>query len=388
MISRDYHQTQVLRLLRQFPVVGMLGPRQVGKTTLALQVAAQYGAPVTRFDLEDPRSLSRLADPMLALEPLKGLVILDEVQRRPEIFPILRVLADRPRKPARFLVLGSAAPDLLSQSSESLAGRIAYHELTGFGIDEVGAKNLERLWLRGGFPLSYSPRTDGESQTWRQQFIRTFVERDLMNLGFKLTSSTVHRFWTMLAHYHAQTWNGAELGRAFGVTEKTVKHYLDVLAETFMVRRLSPWHANVSKREVKAPKVYIRDSGLLHSLLDIGTLNDLRSHPKVGASWEGLIVELVIRKLKANANQCFFWGVHAGPELDLLVKIGAQCHAFEIKHTDSPVPTRSMHTAIETLKLDSLTVVHAGVDSYDLTSSIRAISAFDLFREVGGKAKV
>ncbi len=378
MIARRDHLDQLHRLLRQFAVVGLIGPRQVGKTTLARILAQAHPGPVTMFDLEDPRSLSRLSEPMLALEPLRGLIILDEIQRRPEIFPVLRVLADRPRKPARFLVLGSASPELLAQSSETLAGRITYHELGGLSAKEVGAKAIDRLWLRGGFPPSYSARSDAESSRWRAQFIRTFLERDLSTLGLRLAGSTMHRFWTMLAHYHGQVWNGAELARAFGVSEKTVKHYLDVLASTFMVRLLAPWHANISKRQVKSPKVYLRDTGILHELLDLQSRDQVLMHPKVGASWEGFMIEQIISALKVAPDRCFFWGTHTGAEVDLVLSVGGKLRAFEVKRTDAPHVTASMHKAMTDLELDRLDVIHAGNETYDLAANVRAVCARDV----------
>jgi uncharacterized protein len=279
-------------------VVGLLGPRQVGKTTLA-RALARGRRPVAYFDLEDPADLARLADPALALGPLRGLVVIDEFQRRPDLLPVLRVLADRPRRPARFLVLGSASPDLIRGSSETLAGRIAYHELSGFSLAEVNPSRLGALWLRGGFPRSFLARTEPASWRWRQQLIRTFLERDVPSLGLRLGADTLQRFWAMLAHYHAQVWNASELGRAFGVADTTVRGYLDLLAWAFMVRLLLPWSENLGKRQVKAPKVYLRDTGLLHALLGIRTTDDLERHPKVGASWEGFMLSEVIQRLGA-----------------------------------------------------------------------------------------
>ena len=374
VIARSAHLQAVQRLLRQFPVVAIVGARQVGKSTLAQHLAEQMGSPATTFDLEDPRSLNRLSEPMFALEPLKGLVILDEIQRVPEIFPVLRVLADRPRRPARFLVLGSASPQLLRQSSESLAGRIAYHALFGLDLAEVGAAHLERLWLRGGFPRSFTARNDDESVRWRSEFTRSFVERDLPGLGITLAPATIERFWRMLAHYHGQVWNSAELARSFGVTEKTVRHYLEILESTFMVRRLRPWHENLGKREVKAPKVYLTDSGLLHTLLGLSTKEDLLGHPKSGASWEGFAIAQLMRRLGAQPEECFFWGLHTGAELDFMFVRGRERIGFEVKLTDSPEVTRSMRSALDNLKLKRLDVVHAGRETFALTDKIRALA--------------
>ena len=287
MLSREIHLSCITALLAEFPVVALVGARQVGKTTLARALAAAYPGESHFFDLEDARVDARLASPMLALEKLTGLVVLDEVQIRPDLFPALRVLADRLEMRARFLILGSASLELMQRSAESLAGRIAYHELPGLDLGEAGVDNRDSLWLRGGFPRSYLAASDAASQRWRQEFIRTYLERDIPALGLRLAPATLRRFWSMLAHYHGQTWNGSELARAFGVTERTVRHYLDILAGTFMVRILQPWAANLSKRQVKAPKIYLADSGILHSLLDIANPVALHGHPKVGASWEG-----------------------------------------------------------------------------------------------------
>jgi predicted AAA+ superfamily ATPase len=365
----------VTALLREFPVVGLVGPRQVGKTTLARELARDRRGPVTLFDLENPADDARLADPALALPSLRGLVIIDEFQRRPDLLPVLRVLADRPRRPARFLLLGSASPDLVRGTAETLAGRIAYHELTGFSLAEVTPNRLASLWLRGGFPRSFLARTDPASARWRQQFIRTFLERDLPGLGVRLGAHTLHRFWTMLAHYHAQVWNASELGRAFGVADTTVRGYLDLLAGAFMVRLLTPWSENVGKRQVKTPKVYLRDTGLLHALLGIRTSDDLERHPKVGASWEGFMLAEVTQHLGAEPGQCHFWATHGGVELDLLVVRGRRRLGFEFKRTASPSVTRSMRVALTDLDLERLDVLHAGTRTFPLAPKIRAVAA-------------
>ena len=383
MIERAAHLDHLQDLLRQFPVVGLIGARQVGKTTLAQALAARVEAQeVIRFDLENPRHVRRLEDPMFALEGLGGLVILDEIQLRPELFPVLRVLADRPGPPARFLVLGSASPDLLRQSSETLAGRIAYHELGGLSLGEVGAERLETLWLRGGFPRSLLAGSEAASGRWRRQFIRTYLERDLSELGIRLASTTLRRFWTMLAHYHGEIWNGAELARAFGVSQKTVRGYLDTLCATFMARRLEPWHENVAKRQVKSPKVYLSDSGVLHTLLGLESREDLFGHPKVGASWEGFALAEVATHLDARPEECFFWKLHSGAELDLLVCRGTRRRGFEVKLTSSPRVTRSMRSALEALELEELVVVHAGHESYPLAPGIRAVGLSRLHEDV------
>jgi predicted AAA+ superfamily ATPase len=382
MIDRATHLGEIRRLLRTHPVVALLGARQVGKTTLAGELARQHRGATSRFDLEDPTDLARLADPMLALSPLKGLVILDEIQRRPEIFPALRVLADRRPVRARFLVLGSASPALLRQGSESLAGRIAFHELPGLSLTEVPATQLSRLWVRGGFPRSFLAPSEAASYEWRQNFVRTFVERDLPQLGINIGAETARRFWTMLAHHHAQLWNSSELARAFGVADTTVRGYLDKLAGALVVRLLPPWHANLAKRQVKSPKVYVRDPGLLHALLGIPGLRDLEGHPKVGASWEGFILDQILQRLGARPTESYFWRTYQGAELDLLVIRGRQRLGFEVKRTSAPGITPSMRAALADLKLDSLTVVHAGKESFPIERRVRALSASDIRRSI------
>ncbi|MDQ3037134.1 MAG: ATP-binding protein [Myxococcota bacterium] len=387
MIARAGHLDKTRRLLRQFPVVGILGPRQVGKTTLARAVAERAAAPrstdrVHWFDLESPRDEARLADPFLALERLRGLVVIDEVQRRPELFPTLRVLADRPRTPARFLVLGSAAPSLLRQTSETLAGRVAFHEVGGFTMDEVGPTHMERLWVRGAFPRSFLARSEPASFEWRDQLARTFLEREVAELELGIPPVALRRFWSMLAHHHAQLWNASELGRAFGVADTTVRRYLDVLTGTFMVRQLTPFFENVGKRQVKSPKVYLADSGMLHAILGIRTRDELDRHPKIGASWEGFALMEIVARLGVDARECFFWATHAGAELDLLVVRGSRRLGFEIKRTDSPRVTPSMRSAIDALRLDSLDVVHAGTETYPLADGIRALSLARLAHDV------
>ena len=372
-IVRKHELSRVRLLLGEFPVVALLGARQVGKTTLARQLAAAYSEPVAWFDLEDPADLARLDDPGLELRPLDGLVVLDEIHRLPDIFQLLRVLADRPGPPARFLVLGSASPELLRQTSESLAGRVAFHELDGFGLDEVD--DLERLWLRGGFPRSYLARSEPASRRWRDGFIRTLLARDLPELGSTIQSATLRRFWAMLAHWHGQIWNGAEFARAFGVSHATVRRYLDLLTSVFVVRQLQPWFENISKRQVKSPKVYIGDSGVLHALLGLSGRADVVSHPKVGASWEGFVIQQVVHLLRAPAEQCFHWSTHTGAELDLLVMDGANRYGFEVKRAEAPKLTRSMRSALETLNLDRLDVLHAGTESYRLAPGVRALPA-------------
>ena len=376
MITRSRELDLLRGLVRTAPVVAILGPRQVGKTTLARQFSARYRGPTRWFDLEDPDDLARLAEPKLALSEHQGLIVIDEVQRRPELFPMLRVLADRPGTKTRFLLLGSASPDLLRQSSESLAGRIHYHELRGFSVSEVGNAAAERLWGRGGFPRSFLARTDVLSLTWRSDFIRTFLERDLANFGFRVPAPTLLRFWRMLGHYHGQLWNAAELARAFGVAASTVRHYLDILTAALVVRQLEPWYENIGKRQVKSPKVYVRDSGLLHALLAIADREALLDHPKVGASWEGFVLEDLLSRLAPGAGEAFFWRTHTGAELDLLIVRGRRRIGFEIKRTTAPAMTRSLYSAQETLRLDQLVLVHAGSETFKLPGGAHAM-AFD-----------
>lgn len=379
-IARDEHFQRLSWLLKQNPVVAILGARQIGKTTLAQQLGE--GRATTRFDLENPEHIRRLDEPMLALEPLRGLVILDEIQRRPELFPVLRVLADRPRTPARFLVLGSASPSLLKQSSETLAGRIAFYTLPGFSLGEVGDAAAERLWLRGGFPRSFLARSSAESMKWRESFIHTFVERDLMPLGMDMASAAVERFWRMLAHYHGQIWNGSELARSFGISHTSVAKYLDILTGTFAVERMEPWFENASKRLVKSPKVFIADSGLFHSLIDVATPAQLLSHPKLGASWEGFVIAELRKHLAVERRHCFFWATHRGAELDLLVVKGQARLGFEIKRTSAPKVTPSMRIAMEDLGLDRLDVIHAGNDTFPLADGVRAVAFHEMRRVV------
>lgn len=366
-------------LLAEFPVVTLLGARQVGKTTLARQLAAER-SDTTWFDLEDPATAALLDEPGLALRPLKGLVVLDEIQRVPEIFPLLRVLADRPGTPARFLVLGSASPELLRQTSETLAGRVAFHHLDGFDITEVD--DLDRLWLRGGLPRSYLATSEPASARWRQSFVETFLSRDVADVTASMAPTTMRRFWTMLAHWHGQTWNGAEFGRAFGVSHTTVRRYLDLLTSLFVVRQLQPWFENIAKRQVRAPKVYVADTGILHTLLGLKSRDDVLSHPKVGASWEGFAIAQIIASLGARAEQCFHWSTHSGAELDLLVISGTKRHGFEIKRTEAPRLTRSMRSSFDTLHLDQLDVIHAGTRRYALASGIRALPAAEMEQEL------
>lgn len=354
--------------------VGILGARQVGKTTLARQFAATLGTPVHHFDLEDPRHARQLENVMDVLTPLRGLIVLDEIQARPDLFPALRVLLDRADEPAKFLLLGSASGALLQQGSESLAGRIGWHRLDGFHLGETGSEAWRTLWVRGGFPRSFLAATEQESFGWRRSFLETFLARDLPVMGVTTSFLRMREFWSMLAHWNGRVLNHAELARSLGATAVTVTKYLSVLADTMVVRVLRPWFVNLGKRLVKSPKVYVIDSGLQHALLDIGTYDQLAGHPLVGASFEGFAVQQVIKQLGARDEECWFWASHGGAELDLLVVRGGRKWGFEFKRSETPSTTKSMHAAMQDLQLERLDVVHLGPDTFALRDRIRALS--------------
>jgi hypothetical protein len=379
VIQRARRLAELRGALKRARVTALIGPRQAGKTTLARAIVPPDSP--AYFDLEDPRALARLGEPMTALTPLRGLVVIDEIQRRPDLFPILRVLADRHPLPARFLILGSAAPDLLRQSSETLAGRVETVTLTGFTLDEVGEGALGRLWRRGGFPPAYLARSEQASYVWRQQLVQTFLERDLPQLGISVPAATMLRFWTMLAHYHGGVWNSAEAARSLGVSEPTARRYLDLLSGLFMVRQLQPWHENLGKRQVKAPKVYVRDSGLLHALLGLARERDILSHPKAGASWEGFAIEETIDRLRPDAAH--FWATHTGAELDLLLLKGGRRYGVEVKFQDAPRVTRSMRIALADLRLQHLTVLYPGDQRYALDRRITVLPLAELAIDPG-----
>lgn len=364
------------------PIVSITGLRQSGKTTLARSYSARQQGPVSFFDLEDPASLARLAEPMLALDPLDGLVVIDEVQRQPDLFPVLRVLADRAGRTTRFLLLGSASPVLVRSISESLAGRVALLEIEGFSLLEVGREKLRSLWLRGGLPRSFLASDGGASMAWRKDFITLFLERDLPQLGVTIPATTLRRFWTMLAHFHGAVWNAAELARSLGASEQTARRYLDILAGAFAVRQLPAWFENLGKRTVKSSKIYLRDSGLLHALLEIREWEQLEGHPKVGASWEGYCLEQILSF--CDPRQAYFWATHAGAELDLLLFHGTSRLGVEVKYAEAPRTTRSMHIAMDNLKLDRLCVVYPGAARYPLSAKIEAVPLADLLMELRG----
>jgi len=374
MIERPQHVDAVRTALGRAPIAAILGPRQVGKTTLARMLTA--GSEATWLDLESPQDLARLANPQLYLQSLGGLVVIDEVQIRPDLFPLLRVLVDRPGAATQFLILGSASPDVIRNASETLAGRVEFVELGGFDLAEVGPTALEALWLRGGFPRSFLADSDGDSQAWRQSFVRTFLERDIPQLGIHVPAATLRRFWTMLAHWHGQLWNASEMGRSLGFSDKTVRSYLDLLTGTYLVRQLPPWHANVAKRQVRSPKAYLRDTGLLHTLLALPDRDALFSHPKVGASWEGFCLELVLRAVRPA--EAYFWGTHGGAEIDLVFPIRGRLQGVEIKWREQPRMTRSLHTAIADLELEQAWVVYPGDYRFPLADRVTALPARDL----------
>lgn len=369
LVSRLAVIAQITQTLAIHPVAALLGPRQCGKTTLARMIAEQQ--PSTYFDLENPVDARRLSAPLTVLETLSGLVIIDEVQRQPELFALLRVLVDRLDSPARFLLLGSASPQLVRGVSESLAGRIGFIDLSGFDLTEVNASEYSRLWLAGGFPRSFLAENDAASMAWRESFIRTFLERDIPQLGITIPAETLRRFWTMVAHNHGQIWNAAEFGRSLGASEVTARRYLDILAGAYMVRILPPWFENLNKRQVKSPKVYIRDSGILHGLLQLNTLPELQSHPQLGASWEGFVIEQIVRLF--DTRDAYFWATHSGAELDLLVRIRGKQYGFEIKYADAPGVSRSMRVALDDLALEHLWIVYPGQHEYPLDERISAV---------------
>ncbi len=371
-MQRNTYLTAIDKAFNTSKVVALLGPRQCGKTTLARQYFRDnQGLKAQYFDLENPVDLLRLQDPMLTLQDFEGLIVIDEIQRVPDLFSILRVLVDQEGQKQRYLVLGSASRDLLRQSSESLAGRIHYLELTPFAYPEV--PELEKLWLRGGFPLAYLANNDEDSSVWRQNYIRTFLEQDIPNLGINIPAENLRRFWMMLAHYHSQLMNASELGNALDISHTTVQKYLDILSGTFMLRQLAPWHENISKRQVKAKKIYFRDSGIFHTLMNIPTKEDLLLNPKLGASWEGYALESVIRHLQVDAHDCYFWSTYRQAELDLLIVRGNERLGFEFKFSKTPQLTRSMQTALQDLKLKELIVIYPGDVPIRLSKEVTCI---------------
>ena len=369
MIERAGCLGQLKAAITRSPITALLGPRQCGKTTLARQLASTRGAAI--FDLESEPDIRRLANPEMVLGALDGLVVLDEIQRMPRLFTALRVLADRPDARSRFLILGSVSPDLVRGVSESLAGRVEFVELTGFDLAETGPPAWRRLWLRGGLPKSYLAASDDDSMAWRDGFVRTFLERDIPQLGITIPPAAMRRFWTMLAHWHGQIWNGSELGRAIAASDKTVRRYLDLLTGTYMVRQLQPWFENVAKRQVKAPKIYLRDTGLHHALLGLPDDAALLGHPRVGASWEGFAIGQILGSL--GGRDAWFWGAHGGGELDLLVIERGRRIGFEVKFNEAPRITAAMRNVAETLALDHLFVVCPTPHAYPVDAGITVL---------------
>lgn len=373
-IERNTLAKRIEKALERSRGVVLLGPRQCGKTTIAHGIRTI--APVEYFDLESPADITRLQNPMMTLERLSGLIVIDEVQRMPELLPVLRVLLDRKPLPAKLLLLGSASPELIKESSESLAGRIEFVDMTGFTIDELNNDEQSRLWLRGGFPLAYLAENDADSMAWRESFMRTFLERDIRELGFNLPAATLRRFLTMIAHYHGQTWNASAIASSLDMSAPTIRRYLDIMDGALIVRQLNSWCENVGKRIVKAPKVYIRDTGLLHSLLGIKTRSDLEAHPKYGASWEGFALEQLLH-IKSQRN-VYFWGTYGGAELDLLTVERGQRVGYEFKCTETPAPTKSMRMAIADLKLDKLNIVYPGKTGFPIDDHISAVTLSEI----------
>ena len=366
MIDRPEHIQRLVTAIRRSPVTALLGPRQCGKTTLARIYGSDRGAEY--FDLESQPELQRLQNPEMVLGPIEGIVILDEIQRMPALFSTLRVLVDRPENQARFLILGSASPDLVKNVSETLAGRVEFVELSGFDIREAGADAWQALWLHGGFPRSYITDSDDDSLAWRESFIQTFLERDIPQLGITIPSAAMRRFWTMLAHHHGQLWNASEIGRSMGLSNKTVRSYLDILTGTFMVHQLQPWYENLRKRQVKSPKIYLRDTGILHALLNIADKHSLWSHPRVGASWEGFALSQFLQIVRPS--QAYFWSTYSGAELDLFFLHNGRRYGVEFKFSEAPKVTKAMHSALNDLQLEHLWIICPGPHRYPVDEKI------------------
>ena len=360
------YRNQLSRAVKRSPITALIGPRQCGKTTLARMFAK--GRTTAFFDLESQVDLNRLQNPQLMLGSLRGLVIIDEIQAMPQLFRVLRVLVDRPGNKTQFLILGSASPDLVKNVSETLAGRVEFVELSGFGLHETGIGSFNVVWLRGGFPRSFLARSDTDSLAWREGFIQTFLARDIPQFGISIPPAAMRRFWTMLAHYHGQTWNASDLGRSLDLSDKTVRSYLDILTGTFMVRQLQPWYENLGKRQIKAPKIYLRDSGLLHALLNLPDFQTLHGYPRVGASWEGFAIEQLLQIMKPP--QAFFWATHSGAELDLFFIHHGRRYGIECKFSETPKITKSMNQALESLSLSHLWVIYPGEHLYPLSEQI------------------
>ena len=382
IVSRLNLEEKILHSIKGFPVTVLLGPRQCGKTTVAKKILKKSGA--AYFDLENPEDFIEKQQIHTRLRNLQGLVVIDECQRQPALFPVLRVLADRKPLPARFLLLGSASFDLVRDVSESLAGRVAYISMGGFSIDELGANNTEQLWIRGRFPGSVLAPSEKKSYEWRTHFIQSFLERDIPQFGLRIPSHTLRRFWIMLSHLHAQIWNASDLARSMGTQETTARRYLDILSGAFMIRQLQPWLPSLKKRMIKSPKIYLRDSGLLHTLLSIDGLTDLESHAKLGASWEGFALESIIQKLSENHIPAYFWAVQSGAELDLFYCRHGKNYGVEIKYADTPRLTPSMRSSLESLKLEKLYVVTPVTEHFQLEKKVEAFSLLGFLEQLSG----
>ena len=366
MIKRKKDLEKIQELLEIFPAVAILGPRQCGKTTISKEIKFDH-----YFDLENPAHLASFENPQFLLESLDGLVVIDEIQRKPELFPLIRYLVDNFQK--KFLTLGSASRELLQQSSESLAGRIGYYYLSGFSLENVGTNNLEKMWLRGYFPRSYLAKNETESVLWRENYISTFLERDIPQLGISVPAPTLRRFWTMLSHYHGQILNYSELGQSFGISDVTVKKYISILESTFMVRILSPWFSNTKKRLVKSPKLYLSDSGIFHSLLSVKNKTQLLESPKLGASWEGFAIDCVTKALNKKREELYFWSTHSGAELDLFWQDQGKSWGVEFKFTDTVKFTKSMQITINDLDLTHLWIIYPGKEKYKIRENVTAL---------------
>ncbi|MBN2316846.1 MAG: ATP-binding protein [Sedimentisphaerales bacterium] len=366
MIERRGYIDRVKKAISRSPIVALLGPRQCGKTTLARMICEHQ--PNTYFDLESQADLRRLVNPELILSSLQGLVVIDEIQTKPDLFPALRVVVDKPDNKCHFLILGSASPHIIRSVSETLAGRVEFVDMAGFDMTELGVESWKQLWTRGGFPRSYLARDDQDSLAWREGFIRTFLQRDIPQFGINIPAPAMRRFWTMLAHYHGQTWNASRIGSALGINDKTARSYLDILTQTYMIQQLQPWHENIAKRQVKSPKIYFRDTGLLHSLLDLRDFHSIMGHPQVGASWEGFAMEQIIRK--THPSQVYYWATYSGAELDMFLIVNGKRYGIEFKFSEAPDKTKSMAIAIESLKLDKLLIVIPGDKSWPINETI------------------
>jgi predicted AAA+ superfamily ATPase len=366
MIERKRYNQRIEDAIHRSPITALLGPRQCGKTTLARAIACQQKS--TYFDLESQVDLRRLENPEMMLGSLDGLVVIDEIQTRPELFSALRVIVDKPDNKCKFLILGSASPHIIRNVSETLAGRVEFVDMSGFDVDELGSHAGQVLWTRGGFPCSYLAKNDNDSFVWREGFIRTFLQRDIPQLGINIPSAAMRRFWTMLAHYHGQSWNASRIASAMGINDKTVRSYLDILTETYMIRQLQPWHENISKRQVRSPKIYFCDTGILHSLLDLQDYHAITGHPQAGASWEGFALEQILRIIQPS--QAYYWATYSEAELDLFFISNGQRYGIEFKFNEAPGKTRSMTIAMKSLNLDRLFIVYPGEKSWPITEKI------------------